>query len=139
MNKCAAKKQEITTTSLGDADTDGLKYKPHLFKMSPGMIKFIYQDHSPSSTTLELELTLSECRFLVKNPQVTRVELEDILDALDKAVWSLQLSESEISSKFSTIFERMNFSHHLRKLVLKVFDEVSENYANKSSSVLLRG
>jgi hypothetical protein len=134
LEKCAAKKQEITTTSLGEADTSGLRYKPDVFKMPPGLIKFNPQERPPSITTLDYELTLNDCRFLARNPKLTTAEtLEIILDALDKAIWSLHLSESEISSKFSTIFDCMNKDRKFdRKLVLKVFDEVSDNYVNNA-------
>ena len=135
MEKCAAKKQEITTTSLGEADTSGLRYNPHVLKMPPGLIKFNPQERPPSITTLDYELTLNDCIFLVRNPNLTTAEtLEIILDALDKAVWSLHLSESEISSKFSTIFDYINKDRKFdRKLVLKVFDEVRDNYVNHAS------
>ena len=136
MEKCAAKKQEITTTSLGQADTQLLRYDPRVFKMSPGYIKHLPLDRSPTLATLDLDLTLSDCKFLVQNLKlkISVETLQAILDGLDKAVFIMHLSESEISSKFNTIFEFiLRHRSFDRKLVLKVFDEVNDNYVNLSS------
>ena len=78
--------------------------------MPPGYIKYNPSEYLPSTPAVDLELTLSNCRFLVKYPQITtRENLEAIMDAIDKAVYSLRLDVSEISSNFTKIFECMNF------------------------------
>jgi hypothetical protein len=136
LEKCAAKKQEITTTSLGQADTHLLRYDPNVFKMPRGYIKYVPLDRSPSFATMDLDLTLSDCKFLVQKLKLKiPVEtLQAILDGLDKAVFIMHLSESEISSKFNTIFEFIKLHRSFdRKLVLKVFDEVNDTHVNLSS------